>query len=82
MSSINVSWSDPNTYKTQPTKKQQVESSVKSSTKTTNAVSRGATDAIIKGGVHKSKPGGDQQDHVTVEYKNNGAHVTTQHVPM
>jgi len=33
--------------------------------------------------IHKSKPGSDQTDHVTVEYKKaDGSHVTTRHVPV
>ena len=47
MSGINVKWNDPNTYKTQPAKKQQIETDVKQSSATTSAVNRGATDAII-----------------------------------
>lgn len=81
MSSVNIKWNDPNTYKTQPAKKQQVETAVSSAGETSAAARRGATDAVIMGGIHKSKPGGDPKDHVTVQYKKaNGDHVTTKHV--
>lgn len=46
-SNVNIKWNDPNTYKTQPTKKQQIETDVKGSSATTSAAGRGATDAII-----------------------------------
>ncbi|KAH9475357.1 hypothetical protein JR316_0012468 [Psilocybe cubensis] len=78
MSSIKTSWSDPNTYKNDPTTKAKCEQAVKSASETTSAVKRGATDAIIKGGIHQSPS--DSKNHLTVEYKKNGTHVTTKHV--
>lgn len=48
MSSVDISWSDPNTYKTQPLKKQMVEQQVEAADETTAAVTEGATDAIIR----------------------------------
>ncbi|KAI0779373.1 hypothetical protein C8Q74DRAFT_1367282 [Fomes fomentarius] len=78
-SNVNIKWNDPNTYKTQPTKKQQIETDVKVSSATTSAAGRGATDAIIMGGEHKSRT--DSKEHVTVQYKkSDGTHVTTKHV--
>ncbi|OCH96307.1 hypothetical protein OBBRIDRAFT_830186 [Obba rivulosa] len=80
-SNINITWNDPNTYKTQPQTKQKVETDVRNSPNTSGAVNRGATKAVIMSGIHKSRPGGDPKDHVTVQYKkSNGDHVTTKHV--
>lgn len=45
---VYVSWHDPNTYSTQPAKKQQVENAVHNSGHTANAEHRGASDAIIR----------------------------------
>ncbi|KAI0707315.1 hypothetical protein C8Q76DRAFT_860458 [Earliella scabrosa] len=47
-SEISVTWMDPNTYRTQPAKKQQVVETVKSSSVTAAAVNRGAVAAIIR----------------------------------
>ncbi|KZT68524.1 hypothetical protein DAEQUDRAFT_766328 [Daedalea quercina L-15889] len=81
MSSIKVSWKNPNEYKNQPAKKQEVETDVKDSSQSSAAERKGATEAIIRGGIHKSQPGGDQKEHVTVDYKKaDGDHVTTKHV--
>jgi len=78
---VHVSWHDPNTYKNNPTQKAHVENTVHNSAHTSNAEGRGASHAIIQGGVHKSPKGGDQRDHVTVHYKKpDGSHVTTKHV--
>ncbi|KAL1665699.1 hypothetical protein EV122DRAFT_275548 [Schizophyllum commune] len=82
MANINISWKNPNEYASQPAKKQQIETTVQNAAATTAAVDKGATDATIRGSSHKSPLGGDQVDHVTVDYqKANGDHVTTKHIP-
>ncbi|KAI0724743.1 hypothetical protein C8Q72DRAFT_651482 [Fomitopsis betulina] len=76
---VNITWSDPNTYKNQPEKKQQIETDVQTASQTTAAEKKGATKAVIRGGAHESKS--DKKEHVTVNYeKSNGDHVTTKHV--
>ena len=45
---VNITWSDPNTYKNQPQKKQQIEADVQKASQTTAAEKKGATKAVIR----------------------------------
>lgn len=45
---VNISWSDPNTYKNQPQKKQAIESDVQKASQTAAAEKKGATKAVIR----------------------------------
>ncbi|KIY53355.1 hypothetical protein FISHEDRAFT_55223 [Fistulina hepatica ATCC 64428] len=71
--------------------KQRIETTVAKSPQATAAQGREAVQGVIKyyalasnivlGGEHKSKPGGNPKNHVTVIFKKaNGSHVTAKHV--